>query len=103
MNNTNILQFKKLSRYLLSLVFLLLSMLLFAQKTDSLEKVLPLKKDIEKVQLLNELAKAYKANSSNKSYNYANQAFILATSLNNIKEQANSMNIIGVIHYIKGD
>ncbi len=73
------------------------------QKSDSLERILPFKKGIEKADLLFSLAEEYKSRSFNDSYSYANQCYILSSSLNYVKGQANSMYLLGVIHYLNND
>ena len=103
MNITFSFTYKKLIFYLLTIIILFFSVNLKAQNIDSLENILPFKKGIEKAKLLNELANLYKINSFNRSYQYANQAFVLATTLSNNKEQANATYTLGVIYYMKGD
>jgi len=103
MRNNSIFKHISLFIIILSITLLSIGFQSFSQNIDSLENILPFKKNAEKAQTLNELAKYYKSISPNKSYQYANQAFILASDFKNYKEQANSMYTIGVIYYMKGD
>lgn len=73
------------------------------KEADSLLQILAFKKGTEKADLLYAIADKYKIHSFENSYRYANQSFILSSSLNYIKGQANAMYLLGVIHYLKND
>ncbi len=96
--NCNILLFS-----LIMICFVSSGFAIEKQKSDSLELLLPFKKGTEKADLLYLLADEYKSKSFDYSYRYANQCFILSSSLNYVKGQANSMYLLGVIHYLKND
>jgi signal transduction histidine kinase len=66
---------------------------------DSLEALIPLSSDLRKIELLNEISKAYWRVSLEKSKNYAQQALVLAEKIRSRKGIADSYNRLGNVEY----
>lgn len=90
-------------RRLLFLVFFMVLTSLSAQQNliDSLEAHLPHSSDLKKIDILNDISKAYWAISLEKSKEYAKQALDLAEKIRSRKGMADAYNRLGnVEHYI---
>ncbi len=70
---------------------------------DSLERLLPNSKGVEKAEVLLQLADLYIASDLNKSFGYSKQAIELSNQLNNITFQCKSYRMLGVCYSDKGD
>ncbi len=90
-----------MKKYLIILfIFFIYSNLLFSQtKIDSLESQLEKATGIEKVDILNELGKAYWNESPQKAVEYGNQALELSQKLDYIKGEAQALKNIGIGYY----
>ena len=66
---------------------------------DSLEALIPSSSDLKKIELLNEISKAYWRISLDKSKDYAQQALILAERIRSRKGIADSYNQLGNVEY----
>ncbi|PKQ61528.1 hypothetical protein BZG02_15160 [Labilibaculum filiforme] len=91
-------------KYIYLLFLIVLSKTLIAQsKIDSLEALLPSKKGLEKVELLNELGNAYCHVSPDKGIDYAQKAYTIALKENSKKDIAKSLKIIGLNYWLKSE
>lgn len=85
--------------------FLLTSFTSFSQnKTDSLEKLLPVsKEDTAKVNLLNDLTMEHIYAGSGKALTYAEEALALSKKLNYLQGEASTNRKMAVYYYYNGD
>ena len=91
---------KKISVFLL----LMLSLNLFSQASiDSLETLLKIVSNREKVEILNELAKEYKSSLPEKTLEYSKQALELSQKIDYTKGEADALANIATAHYIYSD
>ncbi len=82
---------------LLSIILLMILFPLYAQSNiDSLLKILKTKDEKNSLEILNLIAEKYIDKSLDKSYEYASKALSLAKKYNNKKEQAKSLNLMGL-------
>ena len=90
---------KKYLKILISILFILQSTIVNSQlKIDSLENLLPLKKDTAKIDLLNLLAGKYESIDNNKSLLYANQALQLSSELKYTMGKISAILSIGLVN-----
>ncbi|MBL7149536.1 MAG: tetratricopeptide repeat protein [Candidatus Cloacimonetes bacterium] len=86
------------------LIILILSINLFSQTNiDSLETRLKIVSNKEKVEVLNELAQAYKNNLPEKTMEYGEKALELSKKINYKKGEAHALNNIATAYYISSD
>jgi tetratricopeptide (TPR) repeat protein len=91
-------------KFLFFLIILILSTNLFSQANiDSLETQLKIVNDKERIEVLNELVKAYDTISYIKSLDYAKQALELTIKLKSKEDIADSSDRIGRIYYYLDD
>jgi diguanylate cyclase (GGDEF)-like protein len=92
-------------RYLHCFIVLLLfsSFLVFAEKIEELEKKLPTVSGKEKVLVLDELARAYREISPQKTLEYSKEALELSQKLDYKKGKALSLHNFGLGYYHLGD
>ena len=89
---------------LIIILILALQTAVFAQvDIDSLETILPLKSGAEKIDILNDLAKAYWGRDPEKTFVYGEQALNLSLESEYEKGEATAFKNIGIGYQIKGD
>lgn len=91
-------------KYSLIFILTLFANSLFAQTNiDSLEALLPQKKELEKVRLLNDLSYAYWGVNPDKGIEYANKALEIATQMDSKKDIAEAIGNVAINHWAKSE
>ena len=91
-------------KYSLIFILSLFANSLFAQTNiDSLEALLPQKKELEKVKVLNDLSYAYWGVNPDKGIEYANKALEIATQMDSKKDIAKALESAGINHWAKSE
>ena len=99
--NNNFLM--KLRKIKILLLFIIISTVLFANKIDSLERVINTSSGDEKITALLNISKEYYKIDYDTALFYANQAYIISKKTNNNRLKISSINEITEIYYYKSD
>ncbi|MGB4204838.1 MAG: tetratricopeptide repeat protein [Bacteroidales bacterium] len=85
------------------LLFISVSLTIFAGETDSLEQLLPSLQGIEKADMLIKLTRKFAVDSKEKSLRYGNEALELSKKINYDKGEATALIALSTAHYSSSD